>query len=128
MNENFSRFEKRTRRLPPVAMFCLLFVKSKQREFPLRLADVKQIEITPYRTGFKTGIKIRLSGWRSPVSRMGSPLGLKRRMAALHERLALLEMTNHEFLDANYRRERSTFADGTVVTVDWDAQTATVTP
>ena len=124
MNENFSRFEKRTRRLPPVAMFCLLLALV----FPSTAADAKQIEITPYRTGFKAGIKIRLSGWRSPVSRMGSPLGLKRRMAALHERLALLEMTNHEFLDANYRRERSTFADGTVVTVDWDAQTATVTP
>src|SRR5262244_1252806 len=124
MNENFSRFEKRTRGLPPVAMFCLLLALV----FPSTAADAKQIEIIPYRTGFKAGIKIRLSGWRSPVSRMGSPLGLKRRMAALHERLALLEMTNHEFLDANYRRERSTFADGTVVTVDWDAQTATVTP
>ena len=51
-----------------------------------------------------------------------------RRMAALHERLALLEMTNHEFLDTGYRKERTTFADGTTVIVDWGAQTATVTP
>jgi hypothetical protein len=51
-----------------------------------------------------------------------------RRMSALNERLALVEMTGHEFLDAARRRERTTFADGTVVTVDWDANTATVTP
>jgi hypothetical protein len=50
-------------------------------------------------------------------------LGLIRQMAALHERLALLEMTGHEFLDKNYRKERTTFADGTTVTVDWDANT-----
>ena len=37
-------------------------------------------------------------------------------------------MTNHEFLDKNYRRERTTFADGTTVTVDWDRKTATVGP
>jgi len=37
-------------------------------------------------------------------------------------------MTNHEFLDANYRKERTTFADGTTVTVDWDTQTAAISP
>jgi hypothetical protein len=51
-----------------------------------------------------------------------------RQLVALHERLALLEMTNHEFLDPRFRRERTTFADGTAVTVDWDAHTVTVTP
>jgi hypothetical protein len=51
-----------------------------------------------------------------------------RRLAALNERVALLEMTDHEFLDAAYRKERTTFADGTTVTVDWDAQTVTVAP
>lgn len=55
-------------------------------------------------------------------------LVLIRRMAALHRRVALLEMTKHEFLDQNYRRERSTFADGTTVTVDWDAKTAVIRP
>src|SRR5438445_6251653 len=44
-----------------------------------------------------------------------------RRMAALHERVGLLEMTNHEFLDSARREERTTFADGTTVTVDWNA-------
>jgi hypothetical protein len=34
----------------------------------------------------------------------------------------------HEFLDEAYRKERTTFADGTTVTVDWDAATATVHP
>ena len=49
-----------------------------------------------------------------------------RQMAQLHEKLALLELTSHEFLDKDYKIERSTFADGTTVTVDWSAQTVTV--
>ena len=44
-------------------------------------------------------------------------------MAALNQRVALLEMTGHEFLDATHRRERTAFGDGTTVTVDWDAGT-----
>jgi len=55
-------------------------------------------------------------------------MGLIRTTAALHRRVAMLEMTNHEFLDANFRKERTTFADGTTVTVDWDAGTFTITP
>jgi hypothetical protein len=51
-----------------------------------------------------------------------------RQLAALHERVALLELTNHEFLDPRHRKERTTFADGTAVTVDWDANTVTVKP
>lgn len=49
-----------------------------------------------------------------------------RQMAQLHEKLALLELTRHEFLDKDYKIERSTFADGTTVTVDWNTQTVTV--
>ena len=49
-------------------------------------------------------------------------------MAALHARIGLSEMTNHEFLDKNYRRERTTFADGTTVTVDRDAGTVEINP
>jgi hypothetical protein len=37
-------------------------------------------------------------------------------------------MTNHEFLDPNYHRERTTFSDGTTVTVDWDAKSVVVSP
>ncbi|HEY3836573.1 MAG TPA: hypothetical protein VGL72_08375 [Bryobacteraceae bacterium] len=51
-----------------------------------------------------------------------------RRLAALHKRVALLEMTNHEFLDADRRRERTTFGDGTTVTVDWQANTVEIKP
>jgi len=46
----------------------------------------------------------------------------------LHKRVALLEMTKHEFLDANYRKERTTFADGTTVTVDWDKSSFEISP
>lgn len=51
-----------------------------------------------------------------------------RRMAALHKRIGLLEMTGHEFLDASRSKERTTFADGTTVTVDWTAKTVTISP
>jgi hypothetical protein len=51
-----------------------------------------------------------------------------RRVANLHARIGLLEMTNHEFLDKSYRKERTTFADGTTVTVDSDAGTVVVNP
>jgi hypothetical protein len=53
-------------------------------------------------------------------------LALVRTMAALHRRVAYLEMTSHEFLDKERRRERTTFADGTTVTVDWDAERADI--
>jgi hypothetical protein len=43
--------------------------------------------------------------------------------AELAQRCALVEMTNHEFLDDTFRKQRSTFADGTVTEVDLDAKT-----
>jgi hypothetical protein len=43
--------------------------------------------------------------------------------AELQKRLAFAEMTNHEFLDDTRRRQRSTFSDGTTVTVDFAAKT-----
>ncbi len=51
-----------------------------------------------------------------------------RRMGALNKRLALVAMTDHVFLDDTYRRERTSFADGTTVTVDWDAETVEIVP
>jgi hypothetical protein len=48
------------------------------------------------------------------------------KMTSLHKRVALLAMTNHEFLDAGHTKERSTFSDGTTVTIDWTAKTAEV--
>jgi len=49
-------------------------------------------------------------------------------MTALHRRVALLEMVNHEFLDGAHTKERTTFADGTTVTVDWTTKTVSVSP
>jgi len=66
-----------------------------------------------------------------PIDQTGvseKSLALMRQMAALHKRIGLLEMTKHEFLDINYRKERTTFADGTTVTVDWDAKTVRIDP
>jgi hypothetical protein len=53
---------------------------------------------------------------------------LVRTIAALHARVALLEMTNHEFLDDSYRKERTTFSDGTTVTIDRDAGAYEIDP
>jgi hypothetical protein len=55
-------------------------------------------------------------------------LDLMKKMAALNKRVGLLEMTNHEFLDANRRQERTTYSDGTAVTVDWDKSTEQIEP
>jgi hypothetical protein len=49
-------------------------------------------------------------------------------ICALHERVALLEMTDHEFLDKNHKVERATFSDGTTVTIDPGAGTFEVKP
>lgn len=53
---------------------------------------------------------------------------LIRQMCALHKRVGMLELTRHEFLDSNYRKERTTFADGTTVTVDWDTSNYRIQP
>lgn len=39
---------------------------------------------------------------------------------AISERLACCEMVSHEFLSDDFRRQRTTFSDGTVVEVDFD--------
>ncbi len=60
--------------------------------------------------------------------RTDANLDQARRLAALHRRVGLLEMTNHEFLDGARRKERTTFADGTTVTIDWQANTVEIVP
>ncbi|MOA07156.1 hypothetical protein D3C78_1268390 [compost metagenome] len=50
------------------------------------------------------------------------------KMSELSKRVALLEMTKHEFLDNNYKIERSTFSDGTTVTVNWNKNTVEISP
>ena len=64
-------------------------------------------------------------GWRGDPPKDVESI---RRMAALHKRVGTIEMTNHEFLDKDRHKERSTFADGTTVTVDWDKKTTIVNP
>ncbi|MEK7992703.1 MAG: DUF5696 domain-containing protein, partial [Planctomycetota bacterium] len=51
-----------------------------------------------------------------------------RTMCALHGRVGLLEMTDHEFLDASRRKQRTSFADGTAVTIDLDNETFEISP
>jgi hypothetical protein len=58
----------------------------------------------------------------------GDSMALIRKMAALHKRVGLLEMTNHEFLNPDRTRERTTFSDGTTVTVDWSVRSADIRP
>lgn len=49
-----------------------------------------------------------------------------REAAQLAQRVAHAEMTNHEFLDSSWRKQRTTFADGTRVTADFDAKTYSI--
>ncbi len=51
-----------------------------------------------------------------------------RTVCELHRRVGLLEMTNHEFLDESHRKQRTTFADGTTVTIDLDDETFSIAP
>ena len=46
-----------------------------------------------------------------------------RKAIALHKRIALVELVDHEFLNPERTIERSTFADGTTVTIDRPAGT-----
>jgi len=63
-------------------------------------------------------------------------------LCALHQRIGLLEMTKHEFLDLpaaagspaiqlagkSFRKQRTTFADGTTVTIDLDKDDFEISP
>lgn len=49
-------------------------------------------------------------------------------LCALMQRVALLEMVGHRFLDDSRRKQQTTFADGTVVTVDFDSGVYSVRP
>jgi hypothetical protein len=63
-----------------------------------------------------------LSGAGVPyVSLRPDPAHLRqvRELCGLHQRLALVPMVRHEFLDAGYRRQKTAFADGTTVEVNF---------
>jgi hypothetical protein len=84
--------------------------------------------MTPYDSGDLNGLLNAGVPQISSRDPGAPPLERVRRMAALHKRLALVEMTKHEFLDKDRRKERTWFADGTTVTVDHNAQTAKIEP
>src|SRR5689334_19893279 len=58
-----------------------MLVRSRGKEFYLRLADARKVEIKTYDTGFKTGVKISLGEWRrdgtSQLSNNGAGLDLR---------------------------------------------------
>lgn len=85
--------------------------------------------LTPYGPEDLRGL---LNGGLPQISSRGelTPEALAQinRLRALHARVALLEMTKHEFLDKGYRKEQTTFSDGTRVTVDWDTKTVQIQP
>lgn len=89
--------------------------------------------ITPYRTadlenvlaGLLNGGLPQVGDLDNETDRSASWI---RQMSMLHERVALLEMTKHEFLDAGFRKERTTFADGTTVVIDRDAKSFSINP
>lgn len=88
--------------------------------------------ITPYDVhdlhGFLNAGLPSLSARQGAQSLDPATLALARRMAALEQRLAFVAMTNDVFLDPGRWRERTTFADGTTVTVDWDRRTVDIEP
>jgi len=51
-----------------------------------------------------------------------------RELCGLHYRLALVPMVRHEFLSKNYRRQRTSFADGTTVEVDFESGKHEISP
>jgi len=51
-----------------------------------------------------------------------------RMVCGLNKRVGTLEITNHEFLDPEQRKQRTTFADGTTVTVDFDTDEVSIVP
>jgi len=51
-----------------------------------------------------------------------------RTVARLHARIGQARMVNHEFLDSSYRRQRTSYDDGTTVTIDLDAGHFEISP
>jgi len=51
-----------------------------------------------------------------------------RTLCALHERVGLLELVSHKFLNGNYRRQEFGYADGTKVVIDLDKDQVDISP
>ena len=85
--------------------------------------------ITPYQPGDLRGLlNGGLPQMFNPEDVSPEDRSTIKRMAELNKRLAHAEMTRHEFLDADFNRERTTFSDGTTVTVNWKTRQVDVNP
>jgi hypothetical protein len=63
-----------------------------------------------------------------PIAPSDEELRQVRTMCALNVRVGLLELVGHEFLDGSRRKQRFTYADGTIVTIDLEAGTFAISP
>lgn len=55
-----------------------------------------------------------------PITASEEEIADVKEACALSERLATCQMIRHEFLDNTYRKQRTTWSDGTVIEVDFD--------
>jgi hypothetical protein len=96
-------------------------------EVPLYELVYHDAVVTTYSPGKPRGF---LHGSAPSMSSQPQPGDIEaiKRMAALHQRIGMQELVKHEFLDPQRKRERTTFADGTTVTVDWDTKAVTISP
>ena len=79
-----------------------MIVRSKDHEISLRLADARKISIIPYDTGFKTGVKLALSGWVDKTNNLDLDLFLTIALEGKSEEL-VLDVVAHE-RDATLRQ------------------------
>ena len=61
-----------------------------------------------------------------PITATEADIAAVKTACASSEKLTHAAMVRHEFLDGNIRRQRSVFSDGTVIEVDFDADTFAV--
>ncbi len=115
--------------IPYVDCVSAMNVPNKYIGVPLFNLVYHDAVMTPYNP---TDLRGYLNGGLPQLGRMQAATkentAAMQRMSALHKRLALQEMTKHEFLDEKFRKERTTFSDGTTVTVDWDANKVQIVP
>jgi hypothetical protein len=85
--------------------------------------------ITPYQPGDLRGfLNGGLPQMFNPQDVSPEDLSTIKRMAELNTRLAHAEMTRHEFLDADFTRERTSFSEGTTVMVNWKTRQVEIAP
>ena len=104
--------------------------ESSKDAIPVPLYDLVYHDALVTSGGASGGLRDWLLANPASLGRGGSSVDVTdiKRRAALQKRVALLEMTNHEFLNPERTRERTTFADGTTVTVDWQTRKVEIKP